>query len=83
MGFWGNGPIETVWSILKRKGKSQITKLLLRKTCTKRMCVKAVEKEIGKIERETFVNLLRAHYNDIEKLLEKIQTHYTLPMPVK
>ena len=60
-----NGPIETVWSILKRKGISKITKLLLRKTCTKRMCIEAVEKEIEKIERKTFMNLLRAHYDEI------------------
>ena len=78
-----NGPIETVWSILKRKGISQITKLLIRKTCTKRMCIKAIEKEIRKIERETFLNLLRAHYDDIQKLIEKIDTDYNMPMPGK
>ena len=44
--------------------------------------MRTVEKEIGKIGRETFVNLCRPHYNDIGKLLEKINEQYIYPMPI-
>ena len=43
--------------------------------------IQAVDKEIIKIERQTYLNLLRAHYSDIQKLLDKINEEYTLPMP--
>ena len=60
-----NGPIETAWSVLKRKSINKFTKLLIRKECTKKKCIEVVKKEIGKIERQTFINLLRAHHDDI------------------
>ena len=67
-----NGPIESVWSVLKRKSLSKFTKLLLRKKCTRSACILAVRKEIEAIDKQTFINLLRSHYNDIGELLDKL-----------
>ena len=76
-----NGPIESVWSVLKPKCLSKFTKIMLRKQSTRAACIQAVEKEIQAIGRQTFVNLLRAHYNDLGELIEKIDTDYIYPLP--
>ena len=46
-----NGPIETLWSGLKRKSISKITKLLIRKQCTRRTMIQAIDKQICKMPR--------------------------------
>jgi len=76
-----NGPIESVWSVLKPKCLSKFTKIMLRRRSSRAACIQAVEKEIQRIGRQTFVNLLRAHYNDLGELIAKIETHYVLPLP--
>ena len=57
--------IETVWSLLKRKAKSQFTKFAIKRQLTKYRCMFIVEEQIKTIARETFINLTRAHYDDI------------------
>ena len=76
-----NGPIESVWSVLKPKCHSKFTKIMLRKRSTRAACIQAVEKEIQRIGRQTFVNLLRVHYNDLGELIAKIDTDYICPLP--
>ena len=76
-----NAPIESVWSVLKPKCHSKFTKIMIRKRSSRAACIQAVEKEIQRIGRQTFVNLLRAHYNDLGELIAKIETHYVLPLP--
>ena len=76
-----NGPIESVWSVLKPPCLRKFTKIMLRKRSSRAACIEAVEKEIQRIGRQTFVNLLRAHYNDLGELIAKIETHYVYPLP--
>ena len=76
-----NGPIETVWSVLKRRCLSKFTKIMLRKKFSREACISTVEKEISHMEKQTFVNLCRVHYNDIGELIQKIKTDYIYPLP--
>ena len=57
--------IETVWSLLKRKARSRFTKFAIKRKLTKYRCMFIVEEEIKTIERDTFINITRAHYADI------------------
>ena len=56
--------IETVWSLLKRKARTQFTKFAIKRKLTKYRCMFIVEEEIKTIERdlhESHKSTLRRH----------------------
>ena len=58
-----NGPIETVWAILKKRVLPRWTKLLIRKNGNKEKLKALVRDELdNRIDKQTYVNVLRAHY---------------------
>ena len=55
-----NGPIETVWSILKRRVLPRFTKLLIRKDGNKAKLKALVKDELfRKIDKQIYLNVLR------------------------
>ena len=74
-------PIESCWSMLKGKCRRTFTQLLVQKQCTQKKFKEVVETEIESTDRDTYMNLCRAHYKDIERLLEKVSREYVYPLP--
>ena len=65
-----NQPIESTWACVKRRILPKFTKLQLRKKCTRAMCVKAVKDELAAIDKQTYLNLLRAHHPHLQELTQ-------------
>ena len=57
-----NGPIETAWSVIKRRVIPKFTQLQLKKQSSREKCIELLKKEIKKIEPAIFQNILRSHY---------------------
>ena len=67
-----NQPIETAWSILKRRVKPKFTELLIKKTLTRAKSIEIVRKEFKLIDKNIFANIMRSHYPYLQTLLDKI-----------
>ena len=71
-----NGPIETAWSVIKKRVIPKFTMLQLRMKSSRQACIDQLKKELKKIEPEIFSNLLRSHYCYLTELLEQAKTEY-------
>ena len=72
-----NGPIETLWAILKRRVLPRFTKLIVRGKANKARLKALVRDELhNKIDKEIYANILRAHYPYIQELLTKAGKDY-------
>ena len=52
-----NGPIETAWSIIKKRVIPKFTQLQLKKKSTRERCITVLKKELRKMEPSIFENL--------------------------
>ena len=77
--------VETVWALLKAKVRPEFTKLLIRKKCTKKRFIETVQNQIALIDRQTYINLCRANYDDLWKLIQRVDIDYNAynPFPGK
>jgi transposase len=57
-----NGPIETCWSVVKKRVLPKFSKLQLRLTSSREACIAVLKKELRSMDPSTFANLLRSHY---------------------
>jgi transposase len=72
-----NGPIETLWAVLKRRVLPRWTKLIVNGTATKNKLKALVKDELhNKIEQQIYKNILRAHYPYLQELLSKAGKEY-------
>jgi transposase len=72
-----NGPIETLWAVLKRRVLPRWTKLIVNGTATKNKLKALVKDELhNKIEQQIYTNILRAHYPYLQELLSKAGKEY-------
>ena len=71
-----NGPIETAWSVIKRRVIPKFTMLQLRMKSSRSACIACLKKELLKIEPSIFSNLMRSHYCYLTTLLEKLTSDY-------
>ena len=65
-----NGPIETAWSVIKKRVIPKFTMLQLWMKSSRQACIDQLKKELTKIEPEIFLNLMRSHYCYLTSLLE-------------
>ena len=73
-----NGPIETCWSVVKKRVFYKFTKLQLRKEFSRDACIKLVQDEIKSIEPQIFLNLLRSHYGYMQGLIDEAYASWEL-----
>ena len=71
-----NGPIESAWSVIKKRTIPKFTKLQLKMKSSREACIEQLKKEIKKVEPEIFSNLLRSHYCYLTTLLEQAAKEY-------
>jgi transposase len=67
---------ETVWSMLKSRVLKEFTKMQVRYRCDRAACIQAVKDEITRIDPAAFVNITRAHFGYIQKLLGKVADEF-------
>ena len=65
-----NGPIETAWSVIKRRVIPKFTQIQLKMESSRAACIACLKKELTKIDPSIFANLMRSHYCYLTKLLE-------------
>ena len=71
-----NGPIESAWSVIKRRVLPLFTKLQLRMKSSRAACIECLKKELKKIDPSVFANLMRSHYCYLTSLLEKAKADF-------
>ena len=71
-----NGPIETAWSVIKRRVIPKFTKLQLKMKSSRAACIACLKKELLTIEPAIYSNLMRSHYCYLTTLLEKARVDY-------
>ena len=72
-----NGPIESLWAVLKRRVLPRFTKLIVRGKANKTRLKALVRDELhNKIDKQIYANILRAHYPYIQELLTKAGKDY-------
>ena len=57
-----NQPIETAWSVIKRRVRTRFTELLIRKELTREKGIDISKKEIRNIDPIVFSNIMRSHW---------------------
>ena len=67
-----NQPIETTWSVLKRRVNTKFTELLIKKTLTRDKSIEIVKKEFKLINPTIFENIMRSHWPYLQSLLDKV-----------
>ena len=67
------GPIEAVWSLVKRRVRPKFTELQLRDQCTRARCIELVQQTLEEVEVATFANLLRVHYRYLVRTFQQVQ----------
>jgi hypothetical protein len=65
-------PIETTWSVLKRRVKTKFTELLIKRTLTRDKSIEIVRKEFKLIDPVIFANIMRSHWPYLQSLLDKV-----------
>ena len=71
-----NGPIETAWSIIKRRVVPKFTKLQLKLVSSRDACIQQLRKELKRIDPKIFLNLTRSHYCYLATLLEEMKEEF-------
>ena len=72
-----NGPIETLWAILKRRVAPRFTKLIIQGEANKSKLRAIVKDELlRKIDKQIYSNILRSHYPYLQELLTKAGKEY-------